>query len=196
VYTGRQFFYYYYFLLLLNEPLFVHCWTSAFLLVVHRLCGVIEGRLSHFLPRWLRTGWQSAISQGKIPWNTPPWLGNEPGPRGGQTVSYPTKLSWLTWQAILRGKCGHYWWPQGQLLNLWVFVFLLLLSSCCWYKPGINTVVYNRSTSDLLSTQSINLGRSMWNASQFFIDLPEDVMWYSYKTFATNSAAFSFSPVN
>jgi len=71
-------------------------WTSAFLLAVHRLCGVIEGRLSHFLPRWLRTGWQSAISQGKIPWNTPPWLGIEPGPRGGQTVSYPTELSWLT----------------------------------------------------------------------------------------------------
>ena len=37
------------------------------LLAVHRLCGVIEGRLSHFLPRWLRTGWQSAISQGKNP---------------------------------------------------------------------------------------------------------------------------------
>jgi len=33
------------------------------------------------------------ISQGKIPWNTPPWLGIEPGPRGGQTVSYPTELS-------------------------------------------------------------------------------------------------------
>ena len=25
-----------------------------------------------------------------------PWLGIEPGPRGGQTVSYPTELSWLT----------------------------------------------------------------------------------------------------
>jgi len=45
---------------------------------------------------WLRTGWQSAISQGKISWNTPPWLGTEPGPRGGQTVSYSTELSWLT----------------------------------------------------------------------------------------------------
>ena len=54
------------------------------------------GRLSHFLPYWLRRGWQSVISQGKIPWNTPPWLGIEPGPRGGQTVSYPTELSWLT----------------------------------------------------------------------------------------------------
>ena len=58
-----------------HQPSSVHGWTSAFLLAVHRLCGVIEGRLSHFLPRWLRTGWQSAISQGKIPWNTPPWLG-------------------------------------------------------------------------------------------------------------------------
>jgi len=25
-----------------------------------------------FLLRWPRTGWQSVISQGKIPWNTPP----------------------------------------------------------------------------------------------------------------------------
>ena len=68
----------------------------SFLLAVHRLCGVFEGRLNHFLPHWLRTGWQSAISQGKISWNTPPWLGIELGPWGGQTVSYPTELSWLT----------------------------------------------------------------------------------------------------
>jgi len=27
--------------------------------------------------------------------NTPPWLGIEPGPWGGQTVSYPTELLWL-----------------------------------------------------------------------------------------------------
>ena len=63
------------------QPLSARGWTSAFLLAVHRMCGVIEGRLSHFLPRWLRTGWRSAISQGKIPWNTLPWLGIEPVPR-------------------------------------------------------------------------------------------------------------------
>jgi len=70
--------------------------TSSFFFAVHRLCGVIEGRLSHFLPRWLRTAWQSVISQGKIPWNTPSWLGIKPGPRGGQKLSYSTELSWLT----------------------------------------------------------------------------------------------------
>jgi len=48
------------------QPLSVRGWASAFHLNIHRLCGAIEGRLSHFLPRWLRTGWQSAISQGKI----------------------------------------------------------------------------------------------------------------------------------
>ena len=64
------------------QPSSVRGWTSAFLLAVHRLCGIFEGRLSHFLPRWLRTGWKSAISQGKIPWNTAPWLGIEPGPWG------------------------------------------------------------------------------------------------------------------
>jgi len=55
------------FSLFLSQPLSVHGWTLIFLLDFHRLCGVIEGRLSHFLPRWLRTGWQSAINQEKIP---------------------------------------------------------------------------------------------------------------------------------
>ena len=62
----------------------------------HSLCGAIEGRLSYFC-HWLRTGWQGVISQRKIPWNTPPWLGIEPGLQGGQTVSYSSELSWLTW---------------------------------------------------------------------------------------------------
>jgi len=116
---------------------FSHCLaivgTSAFLLAVHRLCGVIEGRLSHFLPRYFRTGWQSVISQGKIPWNTPPWPGSEPGPRGGQTVSYPTELPWpgpqggqtvsypteVSWPGPQGGQTVSYptelsWpWPQG-----------------------------------------------------------------------------------
>jgi len=52
----------------------VHSWSSAFLLNVHMLCGDIEGRLSHFLPRWLRTGWQNVMSQGEIPWYTPQTL--------------------------------------------------------------------------------------------------------------------------
>jgi len=51
---------------LFYQPLSVHGWTSAFLLAVHRLCGVFEGWLSHFLPRWLRTGWQSVISSLEI----------------------------------------------------------------------------------------------------------------------------------
>jgi len=83
-----------YFNFFFYQPSSVLGWTSAFLLAVLRLCGVIEGRLSHFLPRWLRIGWQSVISQGKIPWNTQPWLGIEPGPQGGKPVSYPTELSW------------------------------------------------------------------------------------------------------
>jgi len=49
------------------QPLSAHGWTSAFHPNVHRLCGAIEGRLSHFLPLWLRKGWRSVISQGKIP---------------------------------------------------------------------------------------------------------------------------------
>jgi len=39
------------------------------------LCGAIEERMSLFLPGWLRMGWMvSVISQGTIPWNTPPLL--------------------------------------------------------------------------------------------------------------------------
>jgi len=64
----------------LPKPLSLCGWTSAFLLVVHRLCGAIEGRLSHFLPHRLWTGWQSVISQEKSPRNVPPWPGIEPGP--------------------------------------------------------------------------------------------------------------------
>jgi len=37
--------------LYLFQPLSVQGWISAFLLAVHRLCGAIEGRLSHLLPR-------------------------------------------------------------------------------------------------------------------------------------------------
>jgi len=48
----------------------VHGWMKAFLLDVRKLRGTIEERLSQFLSHWLRTGWQSVISQGKIPRNT------------------------------------------------------------------------------------------------------------------------------
>jgi len=80
-----------------NLSLPVRGWTSAFLLDVHGLCSAIEGRLSHRLPRWLRTGWQRVISQGKLPRTTPPRPRIEPEPQGGQTVGYicsPTELSW------------------------------------------------------------------------------------------------------
>jgi len=49
------------------------------------LWGAIEGRSSNFLPHWLKTCCQqSAISQRKILWNTPPQLRIEPGPQRGQ----------------------------------------------------------------------------------------------------------------
>jgi len=47
------------------QPSAVHGWPSAFLPAVHGLYGAIEGRLSHFLPPWLRTGWQSVIDREK-----------------------------------------------------------------------------------------------------------------------------------
>jgi len=53
--------------ILLPRPVSVRGWTSAFLLKFDQLSGAIEGRLSHVLPRWLKTGWRSVISQGKLP---------------------------------------------------------------------------------------------------------------------------------
>jgi len=44
--------------------------------------------------------WHWVISQGKIPWKTPPRPGTEPGPQRKQTVRYihsPTELSWLVY---------------------------------------------------------------------------------------------------
>ena len=50
-----------------HQPLSVHGWTSAFLLDAQFVWRYWGGGLSPFLPRWLRTGWQSVISQEKIP---------------------------------------------------------------------------------------------------------------------------------
>ena len=75
----------------------------AFLLDVHRFYGANEGRLSHFLPQWLRMGWkESVISQGKIPRNTMPWVGIELGPRRGQTAGYihSPSMSYNDWLGL------------------------------------------------------------------------------------------------
>jgi len=81
----------------LYQPL---SWTSAFLLAVHRLCGVIVP----FSATLAQDVLAECDQPGKIPLKfsaveSKPWnrsRGIEPGPRGGQTVSYPTELSWLT----------------------------------------------------------------------------------------------------
>jgi len=109
-----------------------------FCLTVHRLCSVSEGRLGHFLPHWLRTGWQSVISQGKIPWNTPPWLGIEPGPQVGQTVSYSTELSWLT-TCQYDLALGYLWltkyWNRSHAIgfrSLYCIISLKRSELTCW----------------------------------------------------------------
>ena len=80
------------------QPSSVRGWTSAFLLTVHRLCGVIEGRLSHFLPRWLRTDWQSADQPGKNPLKYSALAGNWTRPRRGQ---WAIPLSYHDWLSAL-----------------------------------------------------------------------------------------------
>jgi len=77
------------------QPLSVRGWTLVFLFNFYRLCGTIKGRFRQSLSCWLRTGWQSMITQEKIPRNTPPW----PGIGHGRTDS---ELShWSTMIAIV-----------------------------------------------------------------------------------------------
>jgi len=70
-------------IIIFPQLLSVHGWTLVFLLDFHTLCGTIEGRLSHFLPRWLRMGWQSVINQKKSleilrhGWELNPGLGED-----------------------------------------------------------------------------------------------------------------------
>jgi len=59
---------------------------------VCRLCGAIEGRLSHFLPCGLRMGWHSVISQGKIALNTP--HGRELNPGHGMNIGIHSFSHW------------------------------------------------------------------------------------------------------
>ena len=62
----------------------------------------LDGRMSHFLPRWPRTAWQSVISPGKISWNSPPrpagnCTGHEEDRQWDSSIS---PLSYCDWQAM------------------------------------------------------------------------------------------------
>jgi len=91
---------------------FVHAVTRLSVLSVHQMCTRLPYYQGHyhlvccfchetedFFPRGRHSalGYSLNCVQGsswKIPWNTPPWSGI--GPQGGQRVSCPTELSWLT----------------------------------------------------------------------------------------------------
>jgi len=91
------------------QPSSIHGRTSAFLLAVQGLCGVIEGRLSHFLPRWLRTGWQSVIARGNsLEILRRGWESN-PGHREDRPWAIP--LSYRAWPRSSKK------WDQGY--NVW-----------------------------------------------------------------------------
>ena len=118
----------------LPQPASVHGWTSAFLLDVHRLCGAIEGKLSH-AATLTQDGLAECDQPGKNPLKYSTMTGNKtratggqtvrsihsltepsgPGPQGGQTVRFihsPTELSWLIWcnlheaKLVEQGRCG------------------------------------------------------------------------------------------
>ena len=58
------------------------------------------GEIAPFSAMLAQDGLAECDQPGKIPWNTPPWRGIKPGPQGGQTVSYSTELSWLTFSSL------------------------------------------------------------------------------------------------
>jgi len=89
-YYGRFFF----------QPSFIHGWTSAFCLHVQRCRWREIGPFSATLS-------QRGLAEHDYPGkNTPPWLGIEPGPQGGQTVIH-LFLYWAimtelgTWDALI-----------------------------------------------------------------------------------------------
>ena len=107
-----------------SQPLSVHDGTSTLFLNAHRLCGAIEGRLSHFLWRWLRTGSHSVISPGTLPWNSLPGPRINLGPWRGQTlksIHSSTELSWLTLATWLAKYCtgGSYYDLASCLVKSW-----------------------------------------------------------------------------
>jgi len=162
------------FFLIMFQPSSIHGWTSAFLLAVHRLSGVLEQRLSHFLSRWLRTGWQSVISQRKIPWNTPPWLEIEPGPQRGQTVSYFTELSWLT-KSLSPLNIGymHVVWICSEIMvhdSACTIINLspeVLMDICC----GFTSYLLQRSSVYLIRLYSYVMSSILWCCYWPYCDL-------------------------
>jgi len=85
--------------------LYVH----MFLLYVHMWCRVVIGR-DWAIFGHAGTGRVGRITQGKIPWNIPPWLGIEPGPRRGQTVRCIHSPIEPSWPRARRGqtvRCIH-----------------------------------------------------------------------------------------
>jgi len=77
-------------------------WLQIFLFAVdqadpyasHDLMIFPRGSQSLFGIPWTVYKAAHVISEGKIFWNTSPWSKIEPGPQGGQTVSYSTELAW------------------------------------------------------------------------------------------------------
>ena len=85
-----------------------------------------------------RAGWQSLISQGKISLNTLPWLGIDPGPRGGQTmrfIHFPTELPVLYEIRISNNRSSYRLaWQEG------FFKFFKWLKRVLSLKPRFSNI--------------------------------------------------------
>jgi len=90
-------------MLVFFQPSSVRGWTWA---SISSLCDAIEGRLRHFLPCWLRPGWQSVISQGKNPSKYSVKAGYWSRAMGRTDI----EIRWFSHWAIMTAL-----WPAGRL---------------------------------------------------------------------------------
>ena len=159
-----------------SSPFWLSC-RGIFSAIVCRR-SAIEGRSSYFLPRWLRTGWQSVINQGKLPWNTLPWPGIEPGPSREKTVKYINSPTELSWPRPRRGRTVRYIhystelsWPRawrGQTVR-----YMHSPTELSWPRPRRGrTVRYIHSPTELWPGvwrgQEVRFTRDCWGINLFF----------------------------
>ena len=118
------------------------------------------------MSRWLRVGWQSVISQEKIPWNAPPMAGDRTRttrPRRGQTARYIHSPTWvsMTNRAILAAyflaiTAYKIEWQNKELTFLSFYSSLSSLSPHVIFVCG-GTIIHQSFSYTLQSTRSCSL---------------------------------------
>ena len=132
------------------QPSSIYGWILAFLLDVHRLCGVIGGRLSHFLLCWLRTrtGWQ-CDQPGKNPLKYSAVAENWTRPTGR------TDSELFHW-AIMTRATGR---TDSELFHwaIMIALFLFILPIFSVRGPGVGSPVRGPGIYSLVNRETLLL---------------------------------------